>query len=75
MPATVGNVERHQGGRAANRLDAIVDLLEAAHRAGDQHAVRAFGSVGEGGGRTEAARGAGDQRDASGEAADGGFGH
>ena len=69
MPGAVGEVERHQGGRAALGLDLVVELFQPAHGAGDQHAVRAFAGEGQRGRGAEAARGAGDQRQTAGQAA------
>jgi hypothetical protein len=72
---SVGDIERHQRGRAALRLDPVVDFLEAAEGAGDQHAVRTFAGEGEGSGGAEAARGAGHQRQTAGQPAGGSRSH
>ena len=61
--AHVGEVERHEGRRAARRLDLVVEFLEAADRAGDRDDVRALGGEPLGDVVADAARGAGDQRD------------
>src|SRR5262245_54126626 len=60
-------VERYQGGRAAERLDRIVELLEAADRARERDDMGAGLRQRERGGVTDAARGAGDERDTVGE--------
>ena len=61
---TVRDVERDEGGVAADLLDAVVEFLEAPHGARDGDHVRAFAGEGERRGRTQPARGAGDESDA-----------
>ena len=68
----VGDVERHQGGGAAERLDLVVEGLEPAYGPRHQHAMSAFAGVGQRRGGAQAARGAGDQGNAAGETAGGG---
>ena len=60
-------VERHQRGGAAERLDRVVELLEPADGAGDGDDVGAGLRQRERGRIADAARGAGDERDAVGE--------
>ena len=65
-------VERHQGGGAARLLDGVVGFFQPAHGAGDADHMRPGLAQRDGGGAADAARGAGDQRDA---ALESGLGH
>ena len=56
-------IERHEGCRAACGLDRVVHLLETADRAGDEDDVGALRGEALGDRGTQAARGAGDERD------------
>ena len=60
-------VEREQRRLAAGGADGVVDLLQPALGAGGQHAMRAEPGQFQRQRRADAARGAGDERDASGE--------
>src|SRR5499433_3984794 len=60
-------VERYEGGRAAHRLDRVVELLESADRARERDDMGAGLRQRERGGVADAARGAGDERDTVGE--------
>ena len=63
----IAQVERDEGGRAADGLDGVVELLEAAHRPrhGDDVGTLLGKAPGDGG--ANAARGAGDESDAAGK--------
>src|ERR1700682_3297657 len=65
------HVDRNERGGTAYRPDAVVEFLETADGAGDGEDMRALFGQREGGRRANAARGAGDERDAVSE----GFGH
>src|SRR5262247_57475 len=60
-------VEGYEGGRAAQRLDRVVELLETADRARERDDMGAGLRQRERGGVADAARGAGDERDTVGE--------
>src|SRR5690606_2147780 len=60
-------VERHQGRRAALRLDPVVERLEPADRAGEGNDMGAGSGERQRRGLADAARGAGDDRDAAGK--------
>ena len=61
-------VQRHQrGAPAAVPSNRVVQLLETAHGARDQHELRALGGEAFGDRRSNAARGAGDKCDAAAE--------
>ncbi len=62
----VGEIERQQRRVAARGAHRVVDLLEAADRAGDQHDMRALGGEMPGDGGADAARRASDQRNGAG---------
>ena len=61
------DVKRHQCGRTASRPDLVVELFEAADRAGYRNHMRASLRERKRGCGTDATRGAGDQRDAVGK--------
>ena len=63
----VFEIERHEGRGCADRLDGIVELLEAADRACQGHRVRAGFRQGERSRIADPARGAGDERDSVGK--------
>jgi hypothetical protein len=65
----VAQIEGNEGGRAALGADRIVDLLESALGARDQDELRAFTGEAFGNGGADAARGAGDDGDATVQAA------
>ena len=58
----VGDVDRHQGRRAAGRADFVVDLLEAADGARQQQYMGALARKGERDRAPDAARRTGDDR-------------
>ena len=60
-------VDRNERGADAHRANRVVELLERALRAGQGDHMRAGAGEGKGGGPPDAARGAGDDRDAIGE--------
>src|SRR5262245_35730678 len=60
-------VEGYEGGRAAQGLDRVVELLESADRARERDDMGAGLRQRERGGVADAARGAGDERDTVGE--------
>ena len=57
-------IERHQRGAAAGRLDLVVQFFQRTGGAGDANHMRALGGITLGNRGTNAAAGAGDQRDA-----------
>ena len=61
------HIERHQRGGAAGGLDLVVELFQAADRARHRHDMGAGCGEFERERRADAARGAGDERDAVGE--------
>src|SRR4051812_25527817 len=67
----IGEIEWHQRGAAAVFADLVVEFLQPALRARDGHDMRAGAGKRTGRGIADAARGAGNERDAGGE----GFGH
>ncbi len=67
----VAEVERHQRGARPLLLDRIVEILEPADGARERHDMRALARQRDRGGAADAARGAGDERDATGKR----FGH
>ena len=60
-------IERHQGGAPAELADLVVEFLEPADRAGDRDHMRTDARQRERGRVADAARCAGDERDAVGE--------
>ena len=60
----ITQVHRHQSGGAAGFLDLIVGFFQTAHGAGDTDHMRTGSPERDGGGAADAARGAGDERDA-----------
>ena len=71
MPSIVAQLQRHQGGGAADSLDRVVEFLQSAGSARGRDHMRAFAGKRDREGIADAARAAGDERDAGGE----GFGH
>ncbi len=63
----VGHVERHQRRGAAQGLDRVVELFEAADGARHRDHMRAGARQRQRGGMADAARGAGDESDTGGE--------
>ena len=63
----IGEVERHQRGAAAVFADLVVEFFQPALRARDGHDMRAGAGKRARRGVADAARGAGDERDAGGE--------
>ena len=63
----VGEVERGDGRAAAGFVDAVLDRFERARRSGDEDDMGAGGAERFGGRRADAAAGAGDERELSGE--------
>ena len=59
----VGEVERGDGRATAGRVDSLLDLLQRGGGPGDEDDVRAGRGKRFGGGRADAAAGAGDERE------------
>src|SRR5262249_26218062 len=62
-----GQVDRNERGAAAGDSDAVVELLEPAHRARREDDMGSLGGKAPGDCSADAARGAGDQRDIAGK--------
>jgi len=67
MPAMSARVERHQRRLAAGRLDLVVEFFQPADRARNRYDMRAGGGQFPGDEIADAARGAGDDRNAAGK--------
>ncbi len=63
----IAEVKRHERGARPFLFDFVVEFLEPADGAGERHDMRALARERDGGGAADAARGAGDERDAIGK--------